>query len=154
MCSIIDVNVVGEALGGSPSEAGPRFIGWIVDGGSKLVVSNALLAEIKSYRARVWFREGIAAERVRQVADGMVDPRADVLRKEALCRSDDEHVIALAQVSRARLLYANDRALQQDFRDPALIDLPRGSVYSTLRGKEFTATHRSLLSRSVCADGR
>ena len=153
MCGIIDVNVLGEALRGRPSEAGPRFVAWASSGGTKLVVSRAMLAEIDSYKFRLWFQQGMAANRVRRVPDESVDPLAEKLREEGGCRSDDEHIIALAQVSGARLLYGNDRALQQDFRDAALISRPRGKVYSTLNGKEFTKTHRSLLSRNVCAGG-
>ncbi len=153
MCGIIDVNVLAEALRGDPSEAGPRFVVWASSGGTKLVVSRELLTEIESPKFRHWFQQGVAANRVRQVADELVDLRTQNLRQEGSCRSDDEHIIALAQVSRARLLYANDLALQQDFGDPELINGPRGKVYSTLRGKQFTRTHRAILSRNVCAGG-
>ena len=153
MCGIIDVNVLGEALGGSPTEAGPRFVAWASSGGTKLVVSRASLAEIRSGKFRLWFQQGMAANRVRQVADETVEARTKILREEGKCRSDDEHILALAQASRARLLYTNDPALQRDFGDPALISGPRGKVYSTRRGKAFGRTHRSLLSRNVCEDG-
>ena len=36
------------------------------------------------------------------------------------CRSNDPHVIALAQINGARLLYSNDEALQKDFGDKRL----------------------------------
>lgn len=75
MCGIIDVNVLGEALGGDPSEAGPRFIVWVSIGRERLVVSKALLREIGSYGAKVWLQQGIAANRVKEVADGLVDAR-------------------------------------------------------------------------------
>ena len=77
--------------------------------------------------------------------DGDVNARTEELQAEAALRSDDPHVIALAQVSGSRLLYSNDRALQQDFRDKALIDNPRGSVYSTLRSKKFTRSRKDQL---------
>ena len=45
------------------------------------------------------------------------------------------HVLALAQVSGARLLYSNDQTLQRDFKNSKLIKNPRGNVYTTLRNK-------------------
>lgn len=153
MCGIIDANAVGDALSGDPEEAAPRFLAWASSGGEKLVISSALLAEITNQKAKLWFQQGLTARRVKRVTDDLVDERAEVLREEHLCRSDDEHVIALAQVSKARLLFSNDRDLQQDFGDPDLISKPRGKVYSTLKGKAFTKSHEWLLSRNLCAGG-
>jgi predicted nucleic acid-binding protein len=44
------------------------------------------------------------------------------------CKSDDPHIIALAQVSGARLLCSYDEDLGTDFTNSALIK-PRGRVY-------------------------
>ena len=70
------------------------------------------------------------------------------LQDEGQCRSDDPHVLALAIVSGARLLYSNDAALQRDFKDKRLIDSPRGKVYSTLEGNNFQRAHQRLLQRT------
>lgn len=64
-----------------------------------------------------------------------------------MCQSDDTHIIALAQISGARLLFSNDKALHQDFKNKELINNPRGKVYSTLRGSDFRASHKNLLAR-------
>ena len=63
-------------------------------------------------------------------------------------KSDDPHIIALAQVSGARLLYSNDKSLQQDFKNKDLINNPRGKVYITneCRGN-FSSGHKKLLVR-------
>ena len=87
------------------------------------------------------------AGKMRIVNDSEVSARTDQIRNEESCASDDPHVIALAQVSRARLLYSNDRSLQRDFRNKQLIDDPRGSVYSTQKSSEFRPAHKSLLGR-------
>ena len=63
----------------------------------------------------------------------------DILVERGVCQSNDQHVIALAIVSGARLLYSNDRRLQRDFKDRRLID-PPGKVYSTRRGKRSRDT--------------
>ena len=66
-----------------------------------------------------------------------VDARTEQIQNEGSCTSDDPHVIALAQVSRARLLYSNDGDLQKDFKNKRLIDQPRGKVYSTIKNKKL-----------------
>ena len=80
-----------------------------------------------------------------------MDGREEELGREGRCRSNDIHVIALAQISGARLLYSNDQALHEDFGNKLLIDRPRGKVYSTNERKDFTNAHRRLLNnRNLC----
>src|SRR5262249_30178290 len=45
-------------------------------------------------------------------------------------RSNDAHIIGLAMVSGARVLYSRDNALMQDFKDRRFITKPRGKCYS------------------------
>ena len=59
-------------------------------------------------------------------------------------------MIALAQISGARLLYTNDSNLQKDFTNRLLIKNPRGKVYTTMLSQDFNSTHRRLLTRNVC----
>jgi len=62
-------------------------------------------------------------------------------------------IVALAQVSGARLLYSNDRNLQQDFGNKAFIDKPRGKVCSTLESGDLTKVHKGLLlNKGLCRD--
>lgn len=77
-----------------------------------------------------------------------VDTRTERLKAQGGYKSDDPHILALAQVSDVRLLYTNDGDLQQDFRNKRLIDNPRGRVYTTRRTKNFTTTHKGLLNRT------
>lgn len=71
------------------------------------------------------------AGRARLVADEQVDYLELLLVNAKACRSDDPHVIALAQASGARLLCSHDKTLHEDFTDPALLKDPRGKVYQT-----------------------
>ena len=82
---------------------------------------------------------------MRTVNADQVNAKAEELKNE--CVSDDQHIIALAQISGARLLYSHDGDLQEDFRNKELIDRPRGKVYSTKKTKNFTSAHRGLLGR-------
>ena len=76
-----------------------------------------------------------------------MDKGEEKLLQEERCRSNDTHVIALAQISGARLLYSNDKDLYVDFKNKHLIDEPRGKIYSTNEDKNFTNSHARLLKR-------
>ena len=148
MCAIVDANVAHEVFGANRPPAGEAFYKWINAGGGRLVVGGKLLQELKSVSGyRRWALEDnrAARGRMRTKGDTEVNARTAELQAEAALRSDDPHVIALAQVSGSRLLYSNDRALQQDFRNRALIDNPRGNVYSTLRSKNLTRSRKQQL---------
>jgi predicted nucleic acid-binding protein len=43
--------------------------------------------------------------------------------------SNDQHIVALARASGARVLLSNDTALWDDFRRKDLVDKPRGHIY-------------------------
>jgi hypothetical protein len=68
------------------------------------------------------------------------------LRTQEL-RSNDPHVIALARASGARTLCSRDRELHKDFKNPALVNDPRGSVYQS-------PSHRHLLGHTSGCPGR
>ena len=149
MCAIVDANVAREVFGPGAPPAGENFFAWLNKGNGRLVVGGKLLEELEasSRDFREWAREVALAGKMRTVSAREVDDRTEQIRNEGSCESDDPHVIALAQVSRARLLYSNDRRLQEDFRNKQLIDDPRGSVYSTQKSSEFRPAHKRLLGR-------
>ncbi|MDE0669291.1 MAG: hypothetical protein OXI48_09735 [bacterium] len=128
-------------------DAPGKFFSWLVQGGGVIVVGGTRLrAELfgrAGDRQRRLFEQLVRAEKIRDLSDGEVDRRTEELRESRSCQSDDEHIIALAQVSGARLLYSNDRMLHEDFK--AHLKRPRGKVYSTLRTKTFTSSHRDVL---------
>ena len=69
--------------------------------------------------------------------------------------SDDEHVLALALVSGARLLYTNDAALISDFKNRTIVATPRGKIYTTAENDNVTAAHLRLLAdRNLCRTSR
>lgn len=152
MCAILDANVVHEVFGSSRPTAGKGFFDWIDVGRGHLVVGGKLHKELTRHsRFYKWAQRARQSGRLRLANDGKVDARTEELRRDEACKSDDPHIIALAQVERVRLLYSNDRDLQRDFRNKALIDNPRGSVYTTRVNKEFTPDHKKLLQRVYCS---
>jgi len=58
-----------------------------------------------------------------------VDGETSTVSSSGICRSNDSHIIALALISRARVLCTDDPALMTDFKNKRLISSPRGSVY-------------------------
>jgi hypothetical protein len=86
------------------------------------------------------------AGRAIKFMDGHVDTEASRLTQQQSCTSDDEHVIALARVSHARLLCTQDKLLMQDFKNRNLISGPRGKVYAE-------SNHTALLA-AACTKKR
>ena len=148
MCAIVDTNVAYEVFDRNPErpEAGRQFFNWLTSPRGQLVVGGDLLHELRGNSAFLtWFRTAVNSARVTQVASDALAPHLDELARKA-CKSNDRHVLALAAASGARLLYTNDQALIDDFRNRAILPNP-GKVYTTGRSKSVTSTHKRLLAR-------
>ena len=155
MCGILDANVAHEVFGSTRPPAGEKFFDWINTGNGRLVAGGKLLEELYQTSARDWAQQAINAGLIRSVNEHKINTRTETLQNEGSCSSDDPHVIALAQVSGARLLYSNDNKLSQDFKNKMLIDGPRGKVYSTRTDQRFTNSHRQLLrKKDLCSTGQ
>lgn len=152
MCAILDANVVGQVFGLNRPAAGQAFFDWLHSDRGRLVVGGQMRRELDGNTAfRRWRAQAVLAGRVTLLNDDAIDSLAQQLETEGSCRSDDEHIVAVAQLSGARLLYTNDKDLQRDFGNKALIDQPRGKVYSTRVQDDLTSTHRRLLAnRNLC----
>ena len=153
MCAIVDANVVSEVFGSNLPPAGEKFFDWLNQGSGRLVVGGKLLEDLEQGSAefRRWGQEAQLAGRMRIANKSEVDARTEQIQSEGAIRSNDPHVIALAQVSGARLLYSNDGNLQKDLNNKRLIDAPRGKVYSTSRSGSFLPRHDRLLKdKNLC----
>lgn len=139
-----------ERVGNKPKTAGEVFYEKVHQGKLKLVGGGQLLREPENKNPdkihNLW-RELIRAGLVKQYDDDTVNTQTQTIRNQGGYKSDDPHIIALAQVSRARLLYTNDKELREDFKNKSLINDPEGKLYSTLKGKKYTKTHKDLLAR-------
>ena len=155
MCAILDANVAGQVFGAGRPVAGAKFFEWIHSGRGHLVVGGKLLRELdRNHAFHDWCVQAVLAGRMTRLSDEAVDGKATELAQENACRSDDEHVVAVAQLGGARLLFTNDGDLQADFKDRNLIDGPRGKVYTTRVREDWTRAHRRLLEdRTLCASG-
>ena len=156
MCAIVDTNVGHEVFSPeSQSEAGKHFYAWLMRrNGGTMVSGGGHLRELnRNADFKRVFGERLRAGRARQIPDAEVDAEAANLRAARVCRSNDEHILALARLSSARLLFTNDNALQDDFRDRGIVPGTRGRVYTTGQSQRVSGAHRSLLRRTDLCDG-
>ena len=152
MCAIVDASVAFEVFGRKRTPAGMRFREWLDDGRGQLVVGGKVLEElVRNRNFAHWFVEARRISgRVRQVGGARIRQRQEELARHGHLQSDDGHVVALALVSGARLLYTDDARLQRDFVNPTVVD-PTGRVYTSRPDGDFRAEHRALLdAKELC----
>lgn len=158
MCAILDADIVGEVFATDRHPVADFFFRWMKRPG-RLVVGGRQWRELqKNSAAKRWLLQGITAGRVRRVARAKVEAQTEEVAQDPRLASNDPHVIALARVGGARLLYSNDRDLQQDFKNPALTGPPRGRIYTSLPlpgapgPRPLSDAHKGLLRRrDLCA---
>ena len=135
MCAILDASVVTAVFGGDAPPGAREFRRWIDSGRGRLAVGGLLRRELSSNDLfKSWLQQALLRGRARNVADDEVDREAAALEARESCRSNDEHVVALARLSGARLLYSRDHDLREDFKDARLLKAPRGKVYPENQG--------------------
>ena len=152
MCAIVDNNVANEVFSGDPPEAGKRFRRWLGERNGRLAVGGRLLAELKENSGfREWFQQNELSGRLLQVRDEEVARQERRIKRTNLCTSNDEHVLALAIASGARLLYTNDNLLMDDFRNRDIVPGPPGKIYTTRDRKDFRPAQKKLLGmKDLC----
>ena len=148
MCAIIDANVAHKVFGKDRPAAGEAFFDWLHSGSGSLIVGGKLLRELDGAgNVRDWLQQAVLKGQVKRCDDQEIDDMEKRLADEGSCKSNDPHVIALARIGGARLLYSDDRTLHEDFTNPNLIGNPRGAVYSTMKSDKMTSGKRQLLRR-------
>ena len=152
MCAIVDANVSGEVFGGNKSEAGQFFYDWLTDtkkSGRLAIGGTKLRTELGNHAGfKAWLAQAVLAGRARQMDDQKVNAEAELLQSQGNCQSNDWHVLGLARVSGARLLFTNDQNLQQDFTNREILGGVRGRIFTTVQRKDVRPAHRSLLNRT------
>jgi hypothetical protein len=137
MWLIVDANR-GSALV-NPNPASRPVVEWLDRRGGVLAVGGKLLEELTTNKALkkklvVYTRAGICRIYPKDKIEGQY-----AYIDEAHVQSDDIHVLGLARVSGCRLLYTNDHALSQDFRNRRLVpprDGHTGRIYRDERDRK------------------
>ena len=164
MCAIIDNDVSHQVFGTNPTGPGLLFRDWLGRSNGGIIVAGGRLFRelIQNPNFQRFFEARQQAGRAIRIPDAVVDSEESAL-ESVQTRSNDRHVLALARVSGARLLFTNDNALKLDFANPDIIRGIPGQIYTTNRGRRVrryatqeithvTRTHRDLLRRNdLCA---
>lgn len=146
MCLIIDTDTIHRVFPTPCNDYAPIFRA-LNEKRARLVYGGQLKRDYeKTHFRRLLLRldqQGSA----RQVPDAEVDAQAKQLVESKVCRSNDQHILALAIVGRVRLLCTMDNDLAADFRNPLILNAPRGNIYR--RGADA-----GRLLRRHCHGGR
>lgn len=132
---IVDANCTHKLVDVSNHPDFAPILAALTTGGAKLVYGGTKLQS--EYERVDEVRRLIVkldqAGKTLKIRGELVDRRERELKDMNACNSNDEHVIALAQLSGTRLLCTHDGGLHDDFTDKRLIDKPRGKVYQSAR---------------------
>lgn len=141
MCLIIDTNVAQLALVQQDSRFKPILDG-LARNTVRIVIGGRLRKELLLIAGVTRVLKSLdQAGRVRSVRDQAVfECETNVVGRMSL-NSDDPHILALAIVSKVRLLCTDDKALMADFTNKRIIDKPRGSVYGDPSHKPLLRKH-------------
>jgi hypothetical protein len=127
---IIDANVASNALRDPPRPEFVPICEALFSGSARMVHGGKLTDEyLRIGSIRSALSQLDRAGRVVVLIRAEVDAFERLLADAGVCESDDPHIIAIAQLSGARLLCSNDQDLHRDFTNKDLVDKPRGSVY-------------------------
>lgn len=137
MCLIVDADRAHVLFSQPDSEDAVPIWDWLRRDGI-LVYGGRLANELgKVGSARRLLVELTRSGRAMLENAGLVEEQEELLRATGECSSNDKHVLALARISGARVLFTNDRMLMRDFCNPRLLK-PKGKIYKR-------AEHRDLL---------
>jgi predicted nucleic acid-binding protein len=135
---IIDANCARAALQVNAAGDFAPVLEAILNGTAKLVVGGKLKREYQVVQAAWRFVMRLdQAGMARLVNDATVDQEEEAVLANFKLRSDDPHILALARVSKARLLCSLDKELHADFDDPKIINNPRGFIYQSPKHKKL-----------------
>ena len=153
MCVIFDANVAGVLFIDSKkrSDAATNFLEYLDKREIKLVVGGKLLEELTtgSTKFKEWLNGAVQRESASIIPADKIEKEQKLLEGEKL-KSDDPHVLALAIVSGASLLYTHDENLIADFKNRVLIPGRNRTVYKSDRNGKFTQAKRRQLKEAYC----
>ncbi len=127
MCIIIDANVAHE-FGRAFTEEALAIFEWLMRDGGTVATGGRLKRELIQTNFKEIYHALLLAGRLYQYNDNEIDRAERAVITGKTLRSDDPHVIALAQISLCRLLFSRDRDLHADFGNPNVLS-PRGRIY-------------------------
>ncbi|RJP34442.1 MAG: hypothetical protein C4547_10970 [Phycisphaerales bacterium] len=147
MCLIVDANRAADTFAAPVSPDAVPVVQWLLRKDGRIVYGGRLTVELfRVEPARRALRELKRAGRAVELDYDAVDSETERVSSTGLCVSDDPHIIAVARVSGARVLFTSDSDLHRDFKNPRLVNGPRGTIYQS-------AKHADLLRHTAICPG-
>jgi hypothetical protein len=144
VCVIIDANRVSATFGSPPCKDAVPILDWIARGGGKLVYGGGLASEYAKVQSAFHFvNELRRAGRAFELRKDEVHAEGQLVTAKFDLKSDDPHILAIARLSGARVLFSQDKNLHHDFRNSAIVAKPRGRVYKSREHAGFLHHDRS-----------
>ena len=159
MCGILDADAAHKVFGKNRSKAGEQFFNWINSRGRLVLEENKPTTSGKTLRSELnkvskfsdWSNQAYRAGKLIYINDKEIDAAKERLSHKDGIRSNDRHILALAEASGARLLYSNDKNLCDDFIESNLLSPPEGKVFPTGDSSKNRKRRNRLLSdKSLC----
>ncbi len=155
MCVILDASARDNVFGKERTVAGKQFFDWLETSAARLIIGGKLTEELAGNpKFEEWATEAIADGRVRTISDGQIGQETERLSAQWAGRSNDQHVIALARISRARVLFANDTRLRDDFRNLDLVPKPQGKLLPDGESANAAQRRKQLLRQTDLCPNR
>lgn len=143
MCIIIDANMFSDYCDQGKDNMEP-VRNWMREKGNKIAYSptgkiEKELNRHRGMRAMIDTYDGYG--KVKVIDKKKVEDKIKELKRKRI-KSDDPHIIALAQASGTTLLVTKDDNLASDFKNRDLIK--NGKIYKGKRNKRLLEKHRCL----------
>ncbi len=144
MCVIIDMNVWPDLCSDATRTRFGKVRAWLdTDEGRVVFGGTKYREEVGRIHAAVQLLAAYAqAGRAIQYKDAPIDDEAARIEREEQTRSNDQHILALACISGARILCTDDKKLMSDFKNRELVPEPRGRVFPR-NNRKFDLHHHS-----------
>ena len=132
MCLIIDTSRASDFFSHPWDPPHGPLSRWLSQRNGVVVYGGLLREELERIgEARRVLKNWERSGRAIPLNDEAVRVRVAELVAAVVCVSNDPHVVAVAQLSGARVLFTNDNNLVIDFRNSALVKAPPGQIYRT-----------------------
>jgi predicted nucleic acid-binding protein len=139
MCIIVDANAASELV--QVSEDGLPIVERLRKGDLRMVSGHKLKTELLKTNVKSIYQELVLGGRIVEFSDAQIEDEIVKVKKFRL-HSNDPHILALARVSGARILFSRDGDLHSDFKNSKVIR-PKGKVYQSRK-------HQKLLDEVPC----
>lgn len=147
MCIIIDANQAGELATGEKPYV-KLVLKWIKDGGA-IVSGGDLERELfKHSNMRDLMGQLSRSGQLRRIGKQKIEQRTAAV--EAMCQSNDAHVVALAIEARTRVVVTGDNLLIKDLKNSTIVGTRRRVIKENSANPTRTAHVTHLLNNANC----